>query len=207
MSTSLTTLLRPRTMALKPISMTALRLSASVRPELLRIVHAPSCGMARRAGIPSRTTSATRLKARHVGAKKKSDLSGDMPVAMAGATGGALGLLLAAEGDKSSWMRVTLVASTAMAHICNAKPVVEKDVSPQLAMPTAGGSAERRVLCQHVGSYQWRAEEGVPPSEMTMTMPRRRVEKALVRNAKAARRIATGAKLLRMWMNATEQYR
>jgi len=40
-----------------------------------------------------------------------------------------------------------------------------------------------------------------------MTIPSNRSENDFVRKANAARRMATGAKLLRMWMKATEQYR
>lgn len=50
-------------------------------------------------------------------------------------------------------------------------------------------------------------ERDAPPSEMVMTIPSNRSEKLFVRKANAARRMATGAKLLRMWMKATEQYR
>jgi hypothetical protein len=69
-------------------------------------------------------------------------------------------------------MRVTLVASTAMATICIANPMTAKLTSPYEAIPT--------------------------PREMVRTIPSSLRENCFVRKMKAARRIATGEKDLRM---------
>lgn len=135
-----------------PMSITAERFSPNVREALDRTVQAPNFGIANSAGRPSKIAAKLRevwvsaeggsgqgkeaykrLIVRQTGARKYSDFSGDMfSVAFlgAGAAPGVGGGVALDDEERRSWMRVTRVASTAIAIIWIEKPIVLKLTSP-----------------------------------------------------------------------------